>query len=206
MRMIHRGGAALIEARLNQTMKNTEKDKEARNLIEQLERSRGAKVSKPQDRSYDLLIRESSGDIHAEIKGMDMQSTWVGINGIRALQRLIDDPAYRLYFCAFGNVPAVLRCRSAWLYSVLQWDLPELDKLQKAITYLSDPALKSKVKLLCRVTFHLPIALGLLIKAFESLDPKKCQNTVDGIWRFDAGIWKQTFHPPVTQAASGGHS
>jgi len=97
-------------------------DRQGRRLVSELEGSRGNIVrGGPTDRSYDLTIIEQGSEIHAEVKGMAPDETWVGINGLGALRRLVDDTTYRLYFCVLSEKPRVLRLRSPFLYLLLRW-------------------------------------------------------------------------------------
>jgi len=58
-----------------------------RRLVSELEESRGNIVrGGPTDRSFDLTVIDQGSEIHAEVKGMAPDETWVGVNGLGGIE------------------------------------------------------------------------------------------------------------------------
>jgi hypothetical protein len=181
------------------------KDKQARLTVTELERSQGAAVSSPPncDKSYDLLIKRDLKEIHGEVKGSEPRCTWIGINGLGALCRLLEDPDYRLYFCVIGDDRAVLKCQAALVLKFLDVPLTEIKKLHEVTKHLANSNLAPQLGFCCRIQFHLPLPISELITQIEKLGPTNYGSCVDGIWRFQGGTWKQTFPAIAVHVAAG---
>jgi hypothetical protein len=163
-------------------------DKQGRRLVSELGRSQGNTVrGGPTDRSFDLTVIDQGSEIRAEVKGMAPDETWVGINGLGALKRLVDDAAYRLYFCVLSEKPRVLRLKSPFLYLLLNWTPKHVADLRTFVELIErhqPPGLGFS----CRLQFHLPYSVAKVV-SFALAKRDGLAQAIDGTWEYDGSAW-----------------
>ena len=118
---------------------------------------------------------------------MAPDETWVGINGLGALRRLVDDAAYRLYFCVLAERPRVLRLKSHLLFVLRNWTpkhVADLRAFLELIEHHQPPGLGFS----CRLQFHLPFSVTNVV-TFALAKRDGLVQAVDGIWEYDGSAW-----------------